>query len=83
MTSLLLGLRVKPKDAPLLLIEATSAATVEMGPPIVKSSKKPNVSSLARERRRGGQPSKRGGGQLGRLVERLLENRLFVDHIEG
>ena len=57
MTSLLLGLRVKPKDAPLFLIEATSAASMEMEPPIVESSKKPNVRSLARERRRGDKPN--------------------------
>ena len=30
----------------------------------------------------GGQPNKRGESPLGHLVERLLETRLFVDHIE-
>jgi len=50
MTSLFIEFRDKPSKVPALLIDATSAATEARGPPILKSSKKPNVRSLARER---------------------------------
>jgi len=53
MTLLLMEFRDKPSEAPALLIVAMSAATERRGPPIVKSSKKPNVRSLARERKSG------------------------------
>jgi len=51
--SLLMKLRDKPSEVPTLLIVATSAATEARGTPIVKSFKKPNVRSLARDRRNG------------------------------
>jgi len=53
MTSLLMEFRDKPSETPALLIVVTSAATEASGPPIVKSSKKPYVRPLARERRSG------------------------------
>jgi len=73
MTLLLMEFRDKPSEAPAVLIVATSAATEAMGPPIVKSSKKPNVRSLARERRNEWMARQRRGGPMSHPVERSLD----------